>query len=306
MDCVTPSALPSQALPVSCSGLRRSPLAHQLKWGAPKKNYSRKRHAFVHAQLDLKPPPYSLDALEPHMSRQTLEYHWGKHHRAYVDNLNKQIAGTELDGMSLEEIIVTTYNKGDPLPPFNNSAQAWNHNFFWESMKPGGGVPTGILLELIERDFGSFDAFVREFKAAATTQFGSGWAWLSYKANRLAVGNAVNPLPTEKDNKLVISKSPNAVNPLVWDYSPLLTIDVWEHAYYLDYEYKRPEYVSVFMEQLVSWESVSARLEIAKAKAEERAREEEERIRKEETQEWENREPVEMYMDGEPEGSDSE
>ncbi|CAN6461216.1 unnamed protein product [Victoria cruziana] len=270
------------------------------------KTHSRKRHASVHAQLDLKPPPYSLEALEPYMSRQTLEYHWGKHQRAYVDNLNKQIAGTELDGMSLEEIITTTYNKGDPLPPFNNAAQAWNHEFFWESMKPGGGgLPTGVLLELIEREFGSFDTFLQGFKAAAATQFGSGWAWLCYKANRLPVGNAVNPRPTEKDNKLVITKSPNAMNPLVWDYSPLLTIDVWEHAYYLDYEHKRPQYVSTFMEQLVSWESVSARLEVAKAKAEERAREEE-RKTEEEIEEVENREPIEMYMDSEPEASDSE
>ncbi|GMN41085.1 hypothetical protein TIFTF001_010307 [Ficus carica] len=191
----------------------------------------------VTAKFELKPPPYPLNALEPHMSKDTFEYHWGKHHRTYVENLNKQIAGTELEGMSLEDIVVMTYNKGDFLPPFNNAAQVWNHDFFWESMKPGGGgKPSGELLQVIKRDFGSFEKFVGDFKTAAATQFGSGWAWLAYKANRLGVGNAVNPNPSEEDKKLVIVKSPNAVNPLVWDYYPLLTIDVWEHAYYLDFQ----------------------------------------------------------------------
>ena len=116
------------------------------------------------------------------MSKDTFEYHWGKHHRAYVDNLNKQIDGTELEDMSLEDVVVATYNKGDSLPAFNNAAQAWNHEFFWESMKPGGGgKPSGELLMLIERDFTSFDRFVEEFKSAASTQFGSGWAWLVCK-----------------------------------------------------------------------------------------------------------------------------
>ncbi|GER50855.1 superoxide dismutase [Striga asiatica] len=178
------------------------------------------------ATIDHKPPPYSLDALEPHMSRETFEYHWGKHHRAYVDNLNAQIVGTELDMKSLEEIVLLTYNKGDFLPPFNNAAQVWNHEFFWESMKPGGGgKPSGELLKLINRDFGSFEAFVNEFKAVAATQFGSGWAWLVYKANRLDVGNAVNPLPSDEDKKLVVVKSPNAVNPIIWDYSVSITIN---------------------------------------------------------------------------------
>ncbi|PSR93280.1 Superoxide dismutase [Fe] 2 like [Actinidia chinensis var. chinensis] len=237
----------------------------------------------ITAKFELKPPPYPLNALEPLMSRDTLEYHWGKHHRTYVENLNKQIVGTELDGMALEDIIVATYNKGDLLPAFNNAAQAWNHEFFWESMKPGGGgEPSGELLKLIIRDFGSFEGFIKEFKAAAATQFGSGWAWLAYKANRLDVGNAVNPLPSEEDKKLVVVKSPNAVNPLVWDYSPLLTIDVWEHAYYLDFQNRRPDYISTFMEKLVSWEAVSLRLEKAKARATEREKEEERRREQEE------------------------
>ncbi|XP_075081386.1 superoxide dismutase [Fe], chloroplastic isoform X1 [Nicotiana tabacum] len=159
----------------------------------------------ITAKFELQPPPYPMDALEPHMSSRTFEFHWGKHHRAYVDNLNKQIDGTELDGKTLEDIILVTYNKGAPLPAFNNAAQAWNHQFFWESMKPnGGGEPSGELLELINRDFGSYDAFVKEFKAAAATQFGSGWAWLAYK-------------PEEK--KLALVKTPNAENPLVLGYT---------------------------------------------------------------------------------------
>ncbi|XP_047270719.1 superoxide dismutase [Fe], chloroplastic isoform X1 [Capsicum annuum] len=191
------------------------------------------------------------DALEPHMSSRTFEFHWGKHHRAYVDNLNKQIDGTELDGKTLEDIILITYNKGSPLPAFNNAAQAWNHQFFWESMKPnGGGEPSGKLLELINRDFGSYDTFVKEFKAAAATQFGSGWAWLAYKP---------------EDKKLALVKTPNAENPLVLGYTALLTIDVWEHAYYLDFQNRRPDYISIFMEKLVSWEAVSSRLKTATA-----------------------------------------
>ncbi|XP_057971728.1 superoxide dismutase [Fe], chloroplastic isoform X2 [Malania oleifera] len=239
--------------------------------------------AIVTAKFELKPPPYPLNALEPHMSQETLEYHWGKHHRGYVDNLNKQIVGTELDEKPLEDIVIASYNKGNLLPAFNNAAQVWNHDFFWESMKPsGGGKPSGDLLKLIERDFGSFESFVKEFKSAASTQFGSGWAWLVYKANRLDVENATNPHPSEEDKKLVIVKSPNAVNPLLWDYSPILTIDVWEHAYYLDFQNRRADYISVFMEKLVSWEAVSSRLEIAKARAARREREEEERRKREE------------------------
>ncbi|XP_004508271.1 superoxide dismutase [Fe], chloroplastic [Cicer arietinum] len=238
----------------------------------------------VTAKFELKPPPYPLNALEPIMSQETFEYHWGKHHRAYVDNLNKQIEGTDLDGKSLEETIVIAYNNGDILPAFNNAAQVWNHDFFWESMKPGGGgKPSGELLKLIERDFGSFEKFVDQFKLAASTQFGSGWAWLAYKENRLDVGNAVNPLATDEDKKLVILKSPNAVNPLVWSHHhPLLTIDVLEHAYYLDYQNRRPDYISVFMNKLVSWEAVSSRLEQAKAVIAEREREEERKRREEE------------------------
>ncbi|CAN6461205.1 unnamed protein product [Victoria cruziana] len=223
-------------------------------------------------KFELRPPPYPLDALAPYMSLNTLEFHWGKHHRAYVDNLNKQVLGTELGALSLEDVIVKTYNNGDLHPAFNNAAQVWNHDFFWDSMKPGGGgKPEGRLLKLIERDFGSYDAFEKEFRTAAISQFGSGWAWLIYKADAGEVKGA-DPVPLEKDYKLAITKTPNAVNPLVWDYSTLLTVDVWEHAYYLDYQNRRPDYVSVFLEKLISWDAVSARLEAAEAKAVEKAK----------------------------------
>ncbi|CAL5366616.1 unnamed protein product [Camellia sinensis] len=228
------------------------------------------------AKLELKPPPYPLiskkptlgivwaimkkdqNALEPHMSRDTLEYHWGKHHGTYVENLNKQIVGTELDGMTLEGIIIATDNKGDLLPAFNNAAQV---------------------------------GFVKEFKATAATQFGSGWAWLTYKANRLDVGNAVNP-PPEEDKKLVVVKSPNAMNPLVWDY----TIS----------QNRRPDYISTFMEKLVSWEAVNSRLEKAKARAAEREREEEKRKREQEEGNAAGNEVTEMYLDSETDDSEAE
>eukprot|EP00899_Mesostigma_viride_P008105 jgi/Mesvir1/17296/Mv07695-RA.1 len=188
------------------------------------------------AAVPFKNPPYALDALEPHYSKKTMDYHWGKHHKAYVDNLNKQIEGTPMDKASLVEIVVDSYNGGNFKPTFNNAAQVWNHEFFWESMKPnGGGKPTGQLLEMINRDFGSYDEFATQFKNAGATQFGSGWAWLSVKGG-----------------KLIVEKTPNAVTPVVtgstmwsWDefgnmtmtssVQPILTMDVWEHAYYLDH-----------------------------------------------------------------------
>lgn len=279
-----------------------------LLWRKTEKRNVRKAvKGVIKAKIELSPPPYSLDGLEPHMSRETFEYHWGKHHRAYVDNLNKQIVGTELDTKTLEEIILATYNNGDLLPPFNNAAQVWNHDFFWESMKPGGGgKPSGELLELINRDFGSFEAFVSAFKAAAATQFGSGWAWLVYTTNKLNVGNAVNPRPSDEDKKLIVVKSPNAINPLVWDHSPLLTIDVWEHAYYLDFQNRRPDYISTFMEKLVSWDAVSSRLEAAKARALEREREEEQKRTEYEGDEETNSAAVEMYLESDAEDSEAD
>ncbi|KAA8533939.1 hypothetical protein F0562_031456 [Nyssa sinensis] len=166
----------------------------------------------------------------------------------------KEIQSTSKAGPS---IITAKFELKPPPYPL-----VWNHDFFWESMKPGGGgKPSGDLLELIDRDFGSFEGFVEEFRSAAATVFGSGWAWLAYKSNS----------PSGDDKKLEVVKSPNAVNPLVWDYYyPLLTIDVWEHAYYLDFQNRRVDYISIFMEKLVSWEAVSSRLETAKARAAEK------------------------------------
>lgn len=152
------------------------------------------------AAFELRPPPYELDALEPLMSKQTFEFHWGKHHRAYVDNLNKQLeAKPDWQNATLEEVIVASYNNGNPTPEFNNAAQVWNHDFFWESMAPNaGGKPSGDLAKAIERDFGSYDEFAKQFKTAGATQFGSGWAWLV----------------SDKSGKLTVEKTPNAVNPL--------------------------------------------------------------------------------------------
>ncbi|MCO5600738.1 hypothetical protein L7F22_054853 [Adiantum nelumboides] len=211
----------------------------------------------IRMELQLKQLPFDMDALEPHMSKRTLEFHWGKHHRAYVDNLNKQIAGTELQGLQLDELCKRGYNDGNTTAYFNNAGQVWNHDFFWESIQPGGGKkPSGQLLHLLERDFGSFDAFLSEFKQAAATQFGSGWAWL--------VAKQTDPLVESKHGKLVIEKTPNAINPLVLGHIPLLTIDVWEHAYYLDFQNRRPDYISTFVDNLISWDTVAARLEPAK------------------------------------------
>lgn len=294
--------LSTQSQPPLYSTALSSSSSNQLLFFSTRSRPKCARRRTLSAKLELKPLPYPMNGLEPHMSSLTLDYHWGKHHRSYVDNLSKQIDGTDLDGRTLEDIIVFTYNKGDVLPPFNNAGQIWNHDFFWESMKPsGGGKPTGKLLKLIERDFGSFERFVEEFKSAALTQFGSGWAWLAYKANRLNAENAVNPQPEEKDKKLVIVKSPNAVNPLIWDYSPLLTVDVWEHAYYLDFENHRSDYISTFMEKLVSWEAVSSRLDAAIVRGEEKEREENARELEEDKGHMKDIQAAQVFLDGENE-----
>lgn len=178
--------------------------------------------------------PYAQDALEPHISANTLSFHYGKHHNAYVTNLNKLTLGTEFEAAALEDII-----KKSSAAIFNNAAQVWNHTFYWHSMKPsGGGNPTGALAEQINSDFGSFDKFKEEFAAAATTQFGSGWAWLVL----------------DKDGKLKITKTSNAETPITGSDKPLLTIDVWEHAYYLDFQNRRPDYIATFLDKLVNWD----------------------------------------------------
>lgn len=191
--------------------------------------------------------PYPADALKPYMSAETFSYHHGKHHAAYVANLNKLIEGTDLANKSLEEIIKATFGDPDKAGIFNNAAQVWNHTFFWESMKPGGGgAPTGPIADKINADFGGYDKFAEAFKTAAATQFGSGWAWLVLD-----------------NGTLKVTKTPNAENPLVHGQTPLLTLDVWEHAYYLDYQNRRPDFINAYLEHLVNWDAANARLAAA-------------------------------------------
>ncbi|MCK4679415.1 MAG: superoxide dismutase [Bacteroidales bacterium] len=189
--------------------------------------------------FELPPLPYEMDALEPCISRKTIEFHYGKHHQAYVNNLNKLIPGTEFEKATLEEIV-----KKAEGGIFNNGAQVWNHTFYWNCLIPrGGGEPKGALLDAIIGYFGSFGKFKDEFSSAAATLFGSGWVWL--------VKNA--------EGKLEIVKESNAGNPLRNGLTPLLTCDVWEHAYYLDKQNKRPDYISDFW-NLVDWDAVASRL----------------------------------------------
>lgn len=192
--------------------------------------------------------PYAKDALAPHISSETLDFHHGKHHNAYVNNLNGLVEGTELAAKSLEDIIQDTAGKADKAGIFNNAAQIWNHTFYWQSMRPnGGGAPTGDLATAIDRDFGSFDAFKDAFAKAGATQFGSGWAWL-----------------VVKDGKLEVRKTLNAETPLTEaGVTPLLTMDVWEHAYYLDFQNRRPDYISTFLDHLVNWEFAAENLAAA-------------------------------------------
>lgn len=189
--------------------------------------------------------PYAKDALEPHMSANTFSFHHEKHHNTYVVNLNGLVEGTDLEGKSLEDIVAATAGNPDKAGVFNNAAQVWNHTFFWNSMKPnGGGAPTGDLAAKIDADFGSFDAFKDAFKAAGATQFGSGWAWL-------VVGDG---------GKLEVVKTPNAETPLTAGKTPLLTCDVWEHAYYLDYQNRRPDFLAAFLDNLANWDFAAENL----------------------------------------------
>ncbi len=182
----------------------------------------------------LTPLPYDKNALAPHISAETLDFHHGKHHQAYVTNLNKALEGKPEANKNLEEVILASDG-----PVFNNAAQVWNHTFYWSSMKPnGGGQPTGDLADAIKRDFGSFEKFSEAFSNAAATQFGSGWAWL-------VLG---------KDKKLAVTKTPNADLPLKHGEKALLTIDVWEHAYYIDYRNARPKYIETFLKSLANWD----------------------------------------------------
>jgi superoxide dismutase, Fe-Mn family len=194
--------------------------------------------------IELPPLPYAQDALAPVISAETLSFHYGKHHKAYVDNLNKLVAGTDLADTPLEKVIAATAGKADKAGLFNNAAQIWNHTFFWNSLKPGGGgAPTGAVARGIDSAFGSFDNFKKEFANAAMTQFGSGWAWL-----------------VSDKGQLKVVKTPNAETPLTSGLTPLLTIDVWEHAYYLDYQNRRADFVAAVIDKLLSWEFANANL----------------------------------------------
>jgi Fe-Mn family superoxide dismutase len=194
--------------------------------------------------FELPPLPYAANALEPHMSANTFSFHHAKHHNAYVTNLNNLIKDTDLASKGLEEIIKAVAGDASKAGVFNNAAQVWNHTFFWSSMKPGGGgKPAGDLLARIETDFGSFDKFKEDFKNAAVTQFGSGWAWL-----------------VEEKGALKIVKTGNADTPLAHGQKALLTVDVWEHAYYLDFQNRRPDYVQTFLDHLANWDFATANL----------------------------------------------
>ena len=183
--------------------------------------------------------PWAEDALVPHMSAETIEYHYGKHHKTYVDNLNKAVDGTPDADASLESIIMKAEG-----PLFNNAAQVWNHTFFWNGLTPnGGGTPTGAIAARIDADFGGYDAFRAQFADAGLTQFGSGWAWL-----------------VEKDGKLAIMKTPNADLPMKHGAKALFTVDVWEHAYYIDYRNLRAKFIDVVLDNLVNWDFVNANL----------------------------------------------
>ncbi len=186
----------------------------------------------------LQPLKYELDALEPYISQKTMEFHYHKHHQTYINNLNELIKNTEFEDMSLIDIIKQTSGNNHLSAIFNNAAQTWNHTFFWNSMCPnGGGKPHGSLMTDIKNSFGSYDNFRTEFKKAALSQFGSGWVWL-----------------IKKDEKhLAIMKTSNADNPIAHNLEPILTIDVWEHAYYLDYQNKRADFVDAYLDHLINW-----------------------------------------------------
>ncbi len=188
--------------------------------------------------------PYAKDALAPHISANTLEFHYGKHHQTYVTNLNNLTKDTPLASKSLEDVIQAVAGDAAKVGVFNNAAQVWNHTFYWNCMKPaGGGKPTGDVAAAIEKGFGSFEKFAEEFKNACVTQFGSGWGWLVAEGGTLKV-----------------AKTPNADLPMVHGQTALLTCDVWEHAYYLDYQNRRPDYVQTFLDSLVNWDFVAANL----------------------------------------------
>jgi superoxide dismutase, Fe-Mn family len=192
----------------------------------------------------LPPLPYAEDALEPYYTAKTIGFHYGKHHKTYVDNINKLIAGTDMENKTLGEIILASVDDPAKVGIFNNSAQVWNHTFFWQGMKAhGGGKPIGEIVGLLDSSFGGYEKFCEQFKAAAVGRFGSGWAWLVMNGNSLKITSTLN-----------------ADTPLAHGQKPLLTVDVWEHAYYLDYQNRRADYVQTFLDYLVNWDFVAQNL----------------------------------------------
>jgi len=203
------------------------------------------RSASAASSIVLPPLPYPENAIEPVISAKTIGFHYGKHHQAYVTNVNKLIAGTELADMPLEKIIQATAGKADKAAIFNNAAQVWNHTFYWKSLTPkGGGKPPAVLLQKIEASFGGLEACIKELADAAITQFGSGWAWLV----------------KDGGGALKVMKTLNAETPMTQGLKPLLTIDVWEHAYYLDYQNRRADYVTAVLEKLMNWQFAAENL----------------------------------------------
>lgn len=231
-----PHTTPARA-PPHLLGLRRRPTSRRL--------------SKVVSFYGLTTPPYKTDALEPYMSKRVVELHWGKHQQGYVDGLNKQLATSPFYGHTLEDMVKEAYNNGNPLPEYNDAAQVWNHHFFWESMQPeGGGSPEAGVLQQIEKDFGSFANFREEFMLSALSLLGSGWVWLVLK---------------REERKLAVVNTRNAINPLAFGDIPIISLDLWEHAYYLDYKDDRRAYVSNFMDHLVSWHTVTLRMMRAEA-----------------------------------------
>lgn len=198
--------------------------------------------------FSLPPLPYAEDALDPVISARTMSFHYGKHHKTYVDKLNELSAGTRYAAMPLEQVIVESAKVDADKKIFNNAAQIWNHTFFWNCMKPqGGGKPTGDVAAAIDKAFGSYDDFRKKFAETAVNTFGSGWAWL-----------------VVKDGKLELQSTSNAATPIQNGITPLATIDVWEHAYYLDYQNKRPDFANAVIDKLLNWDFAASQLKSAK------------------------------------------
>ena len=203
--------------------------------------------ALAASPVGLPPLPWARDALAPVISSSTLDFHYGKHHKAYADKTAELIKGTDLEGATVEAIVAASFGKADRKALFNNAAQLWNHTFYWNSLAPkGGGKPAGRLAELIDRDLGGFDKARADLVAAAVGQFGSGWAWL-----------------VKDGDKLAITATSNAETPLTAGKTPLLTLDVWEHAYYIDYQNRRADYVNAVMDKLVNWKFAEENLAAA-------------------------------------------